>query len=47
MLKGVNDDGAFDSLTIETELTDDFEVFDSDEEANNFIERAAAIFGDA
>lgn len=31
-------------IVYDTELTDDVEVFDTDEEANAFIERAAQLF---
>ena len=41
VLEGVNDDGTFERLTYDTSLTDDVEVFMSDDEANQFIERAA------
>lgn len=41
VLEGVKEDGGFENLTYSTPLTDDVEVFDTDEEANAFIERAA------
>jgi hypothetical protein len=42
VLKGLKDDGSFDSITYDTPLTDDVEVFDSDDEANAFINKAIA-----
>ena len=35
----------FDNLRYDTPLTDDVEVFSTDEEANEFIEKAAQYFG--
>jgi hypothetical protein len=46
VLKGVTDDGDFESLDYSTGLTEDVEVFDSDEEANDFIRRAAVELAD-
>lgn len=40
VLKDVSPNGGRFELTYDTELTDDVEVFMSDEEANEFIERA-------
>jgi len=45
VLKGVKKNGSFEGLTYETPLTRDVEVFGSDEEANEFIKRAAGYFG--
>lgn len=44
VLKNVKDDGTSDGLDYSTKLTDDVEVFATDEEANEFIQRAAACF---
>lgn len=40
----VTDNGGFSGLTYDTPLTSDVEVFDTEDEANAFIERAAAHF---
>lgn len=40
VLKDVAKDGSSFDLTYDTELTDDIEVFDSDEETNAFIKKA-------
>jgi hypothetical protein len=45
VLKGVDEKGNFEDLCYDTPLTDDVEVFGSDEEANDFIERAAREIG--
>jgi|ERR1051325_457939 hypothetical protein len=47
VLKNVKPDGSFDGLTYDTPLSQDVEVFDTDEEANDFIHRAAEHFGAA
>lgn len=44
VLMDVSVDGTKFVLTYDTELTDDVEVFNSDEEANTFIERAERLF---
>ena len=44
VLQGVSEDGKVFDLTYDTPLTDDVEIFDSDEEANAFIERARVHF---
>lgn len=46
VVTGVKSDGSFESLSYDTELTSDVEVFDSDDDANNFIERASVLFGE-
>lgn len=47
VLKGVKEDGSgWAELTYETRLTNDVEVFITDDEANNFIRRAAKEIGD-
>ncbi|MGI9504235.1 MAG: hypothetical protein ACR2RE_14395 [Geminicoccaceae bacterium] len=43
VLKNVKENGDFDSLTYDTELTSDVEVFVSDTKANEFIKRAAEL----
>lgn len=43
VLKNVSEDGEQFELTYDTELTSDVEVFSSNEEANEFIARAATI----
>lgn len=43
VLKDVSEDGETFTLTYDTELTDDVEVFATDEEANAFIERAILV----
>jgi len=45
VLEGVDDKGNFKGLTYDTPLTNDVEVFMSDDEANEFISRAAVHFG--
>ena len=40
------EDGKMDSLTYDTELTDDVEVFETDAEADAFIARAKKLFDD-
>jgi hypothetical protein len=47
VLKVVKDDGTHEGLTYDTPLTQDVEVFNSDEEANEFIKLAAAHFNAA
>lgn len=47
VIKNVSDDGMDFKLTYETMLTDDVEVFFSCEDANDFINKAAAMFGDS
>lgn len=42
VVTNMQDDGTFDTLTYDTPLTEDVEVFDTDEEANAFIARAKA-----
>ena len=42
----VKDDGRFGHLTYDTPLTQDVEVFMDDDEANAFIEKAAAYFAE-
>ena len=44
VIKDVKDDGDFSSLVYDTALTDDVVVFDTDEEANTFIEKAHKYF---
>lgn len=44
VIAGVRDDGTFDRIEYETDLGD-IHVFDSDDKANDFIFRAAALFG--
>jgi len=44
VLKNVNDNGKFETLAYDTELTSDVEIFDSDEEANAFIDKAEKYF---
>lgn len=44
VIKGVQDNGRYDSIVYSTPLTDDVAVFDSDDEANAFIREAAAYF---
>jgi len=44
VLKGVSDSGEYDDLDYSTPLTEDVEVFDTDEEANAFIEKARKYF---
>ncbi len=46
VLKDVSEDGEQFELTYDTPLTDDVEVFDTDEEANEFIVLAADVLGD-
>ncbi len=43
VLKDMSKDGETFELTYDTELTNDVEVFSSEEEANDFIEKAALI----
>lgn len=45
VLKDVSEDGQRFELTYDTEMTDDIEVFFSDEEANEFIARASIVLG--
>lgn len=45
VLKDVSEDGGEFELTYDTEMTDDVEVFSSDEEANEFITRASVVLG--
>lgn len=45
VVKGVNGLGQFAGLRYDTPLTNDVEVFQTDNEANEFIERAANYFG--
>lgn len=45
VLKDVSVDGAKHTITYDTPLTDDVEVFDTDEAANEFIHRAAQEIG--
>lgn len=40
VIRGVEDNGDFEELDYETGLTDDVEVFSTDAEANEFIDRA-------
>ncbi len=47
VLSGVDDKGKYDNIIYDTELTNDVEVFQSNAEANAFIERAAKLFGEA
>jgi hypothetical protein len=44
VLRNVSDNGSRFDLTYETELSGDVEVFDNDEQANEFIARAAELF---
>jgi hypothetical protein len=44
VLEGVREDGGFDRLSYSTPLTKDVEVFESEDEANEFIQRAAQLF---
>ena len=44
VLKGVTEDGKSEGLDYSTPLTPDVKVFQSDEEANQFIEEAAKLF---
>jgi hypothetical protein len=46
VLKNVSEDGRSDGLTYDTPLTQDVEVFMTDEEANDFIRRAADVLGE-
>lgn len=41
MLKDVKEDGSFRGLDYSTPMTNDVEIFMTDEEANEFIELAA------
>ena len=43
VLRGVQDDGTFESLCYDTPLTNDVAVFDTEEETNAFIARAAEL----
>jgi hypothetical protein len=43
VLTGVKENGDFEALTYDTPLTNDVEVFGTEEEANEFIERAAKM----
>lgn len=45
VLENVSEDGEDFALTYDTELTDDVEVFMSDEETNAFIEKAKKALG--
>lgn len=45
VIKGVKENGRHDGLCYDTALTDDVEVFDTVDEANEFIERAAREIG--
>lgn len=47
VLKGVTENGEFEDLDYDTELTNDVEVFQTEKEANHFIDRAAKLFGPA
>lgn len=42
VVREMRDDGSFADITYETPLTDDVEVFSTEEDANNFIARAKA-----
>jgi hypothetical protein len=44
VLKGVEEDGNFANIAYDTPLTCDVEIFYSDQEANDFIAKAAAHF---
>lgn len=46
VLRGVDKDGGFGSLTYDTPLTKDVEVFDSDDAANAFIAKAAGVLSE-
>lgn len=46
VLRDVFDDGSFVCIDYDTGLTDDVEIFMSDEDANYFIERAALLFNE-
>lgn len=45
VLKGVEDSGDFEKIDYTTDLTEDVEVFTNDDDANEFIARAATLFG--
>ena len=45
ILENMSEDGERFSLTYDTELTNDVEVFENDEETNDFIKKAALLFG--
>lgn len=47
VITGVDDEGDFEGLTYNTELTDGVEVFSDDNEANEFIKKAENLFGNA
>jgi len=47
VLKGVSENGSFETLCYDTPLTSDVEVFQTTDEANAFIERAAREIGGA
>jgi hypothetical protein len=44
VIKGVDKVGNFESIIYDTPLTNDVEVFMTDDEANAFIEKAAALW---
>lgn len=44
VISGVDEEGNFEGLCYETELTDDVEVFSTDEETNEFIQKAITLF---
>lgn len=44
VLENVSEDGKKFTITYDTELTEDVEVFETEEDTNEFIERAIALF---
>ncbi len=44
ILSGVKSDGTFEGIDYSTPLSQDVEIFDSDEEANEFIMKAKEYF---